>query len=1025
MTTNPSTSPREPAPQGSQDVQNTEVDGSTRQAFEPADYALIERQGFELLQERFLPDTGSNLLLLRHKESGATVVSIHNSDECKWIRLGFTTVPSDSTGVFHKIEHAVLSGSKSMNVSEPFDEMTQSLLLTHVNASTYLTRTDYYAASTDGDAQLDAANIFLDAVLHANLSEDVFKREHGHLVPSEVNGKTVWKFAGVVHDEMLAQYAAPPRWLFNNLKQALFPGSPCAFDSGGNPVQMPKLTYEQFKDSYRSFYDPAAMVVVFSGNDSLSRRLEFLNQKLSGVQGRGTQIELPAPVVFGSPRKVELPYHVAPNSEKALERKYVADVAWKFPKVVDHQERLELDLLATLLSTEEYSPLTIKHRQSGLANVHMHTSFGSFGKQDVFWCNFAEGTRDSAKDTAEFVLSAIADISKRGIDREAIDAVLNSREYQKHDNLSAPVTRGDALTDLALRTVLERTVDFDDVSVFKRLEILREKLAAGERIFEGLIEKYLLNNSDRVDLIHVPDINLIRAWREAQQSWLDAEVKRLGAKGQEAQALDAHRLLEAENNRDSTAALSAFPVSTLIDSYRFDKPDSLLTEQYEGITVTRQPQATDGLAEIYARFDLQGVPPDKMVMAAFLAEIMLRHGKEQAAPGEFQARVGRDSGGIAFGVPVISRPNSAQSVEPDPAVALQFSVRAKPDHYVTSLRLLAEPILAPAYVDRGFVDFLIREAISMREMSLHTPGSVTRRVRGHLNGEMNVAGQLLWQSDSEQELRSLTELGQRVAHDWDNLLAEFRELHAAIFRPANLRMSVTVDEEHYSYVRPHVLEFIDALRRAMPADGIEAQTRSISKNLRGIAFPRPLENNYVGERATLLDSQGDRFMEHGKVEVLCALLDRFLKREVRSKGRAYGASADYDLQTSQITFTSWRDPNIISTFSAFHNAVKFLRTEVTEDYLQRAKVRAMNVYERPKSTFERGFRELRRSLSGITSGDVSKIRGEIMDTTLEDVHALAGILESALARGSARVVYGPGKSIDEAIAQGAELKVSK
>ena len=68
--------------------------------------------GFELIDERNIPELNTYAQFYCHQKTGAELLSLQNDDENKVFGVTFRTPPSDSTGLPHIMEHAVLGGSK-------------------------------------------------------------------------------------------------------------------------------------------------------------------------------------------------------------------------------------------------------------------------------------------------------------------------------------------------------------------------------------------------------------------------------------------------------------------------------------------------------------------------------------------------------------------------------------------------------------------------------------------------------------------------------------------------------------------------------------------------------------------------------------------------------------------------------------------------------------------------------------------------------------------------------------------------
>ena len=77
---------------------------------------------FELIRDEQIAELNSRVRLYRHR-TGAQLLSVSNDDENKVFGVTFRTPVSDSTGVAHILEHAVLCGSRKFPVKEPFVEL--------------------------------------------------------------------------------------------------------------------------------------------------------------------------------------------------------------------------------------------------------------------------------------------------------------------------------------------------------------------------------------------------------------------------------------------------------------------------------------------------------------------------------------------------------------------------------------------------------------------------------------------------------------------------------------------------------------------------------------------------------------------------------------------------------------------------------------------------------------------------------------------------------------------------------------
>ena len=121
----------------------------------------------------------STMIQLIHDKTGARHIHIANQDKENTFGVFFRTVPEDSTGVAHILEHTVLCGSRNFKVRDPFFSMIKRSLSTFMNAFTASDWTMYPFATQNEKDYYNLMNVYLDAAFFPNIDELSFKQE-GH-----------------------------------------------------------------------------------------------------------------------------------------------------------------------------------------------------------------------------------------------------------------------------------------------------------------------------------------------------------------------------------------------------------------------------------------------------------------------------------------------------------------------------------------------------------------------------------------------------------------------------------------------------------------------------------------------------------------------------------------------------------------------------------------------------------------------------------------------------------------------------
>ena len=133
---------------------------------------------------------------LEHSATGARHVHISNDDSENTFGVAFKTVPADSTGVAHILEHTALCGSKKFPVRDPFFSMIKRSLNTFMNAFTSSDWTMYPFSTQNQKDFYNLMEVYLDAAFYPLLDELSFRQE-GHRLEIEEDGSRGDPKAGV------------------------------------------------------------------------------------------------------------------------------------------------------------------------------------------------------------------------------------------------------------------------------------------------------------------------------------------------------------------------------------------------------------------------------------------------------------------------------------------------------------------------------------------------------------------------------------------------------------------------------------------------------------------------------------------------------------------------------------------------------------------------------------------------------------------------------------------------------------
>ena len=128
--------------------------------------------GFTVTRIRESEELHGRLVEMTFDQTGTELVWVDNGLENKLFSIAFKTLPEDSTGVFHILEHSVLCGSAKYPVREPFVELLKSSMNTFLNAMTFADKTMYPVSSRNLRDFLNLTEVYLDAVFAPAILEN-------------------------------------------------------------------------------------------------------------------------------------------------------------------------------------------------------------------------------------------------------------------------------------------------------------------------------------------------------------------------------------------------------------------------------------------------------------------------------------------------------------------------------------------------------------------------------------------------------------------------------------------------------------------------------------------------------------------------------------------------------------------------------------------------------------------------------------------------------------------------------------
>jgi len=920
---------------------------------------------------------------LTHDRTGARHIHIECPDDNNAFAVFFPTASRDSTGVAHILEHVVLAGSKRYPVRDPFFSMTRRSLATFMNALTGPDWTMYLFSTRNAKDYMNLLDVYLDATFYPQLNEDSFKQEGIRFEFEQAEDPTSGlRYKGVVFNEMKGALATPGAAIDRAIGRTLFQNLPYEHVSGGDPRDIPNLTWEHLKQFHAQHYHPSNAYFYTYGNLPLERTLEVIEKgALSRFQRNEVDQAIPDVQRLQAPTATVEPYP-APKDEDN-ERKAQALTAWVTVPSADSFRTLAMKVLAEVLLANAGSPLRKALIDSGLGSALADGSgFHDDFKETVFGAGLKGIKQDDAQKVQQVVLQTLQKLADGGVDQDQVDAAISHLEFEKRE-------RSNAGFPYALRVLFAslaayhhggdplRSLDFD-----ADLEHL-EKARTEGRFFENLIQAELIDNAHRALVTVVPDTELEERQRRTELDRLAAVESQLKEKDKTDIVEQARRL---KADQEAKQDLSALPTLELTDiPMRFeDVPSRDSTTR--GARIEFYPQPTNGITYLDLRADFAHLTQEQKDLLPLFSRALTGSGAAGLDYVETAARIASATGGIGAAAQVQSLARSEDYLQ-----SFVLSGRAL-DRSATEFVELLTDLVARLEIEPKRLKEIVAEIATRLESSLAGLGFSFALLRA--NSKLSSEGATNDRLQGIGMLHTMRRLAKLDESQLQQVIATLDETRIQLFRSDRLRIIVTCEESMIDPLR----DLLEKLVAELPDVG-EAQARNkldpVEHAPEARVAPVPVAFNvrvFKTVRYTHPDS--------APLLVLANYLrDTFLHRELREKGGAYGAYSQAGIAGGTFYFGSYRDPNVTRTYEVFDEALRWVTDgEIEAEALKEAILGACGDVDPLESPDIKGRREATNRSTGFTKEAREEFKRRLLQVTADD---LRRVTRDYLATGAA------------------------
>ena len=936
---------------------------------------------FILKRSRFLATLNLTVEEYEHQRTGAVHFHLASDNPENVFLVALRTVPMDSTGVAHILEHTALCGSRRFPVRDPFFMMIRRSMNTFMNAFTSSDWTAYPFASQNPKDFNNLLEVYLDAVFFSNLDELDFAQE-GHRLefrdPQDPDSALEYK--GVVFNEMKGAMSSPNSYIWQELSANLYPTTTYHYNSGGDPAHIPDLSYEQLRAFYRTHYHPSNAIFMTFGNiPAAEHQASFEALALQEFDKLDVHIAVQDEERFSAPRRVETTFPA--DEEEGSDRTHVV-MGWLLGKSCNLEDLYKAQLLSSVLLDNSASPLLQALETSGLGRSPSPLcGLEDSCREMSFICGLEGCSSDSTDAVEALILDTLRRVADEGVDQEMVEAALHTLELHQREISGDSYPYGLQLILSALSTATHRGDPIELLDIDPVLE--RLAIAIQDRSYiPRLIREYLLDNPHRLTLTVQPDTALA-ARRDAEEAARLASIQASLSPAEKQQIID--RTLALQERQNLKADASILPKVELSDvpadiSWPLGKKTLLKTAAGE-LPVTSYQRGTNGISYQQVILELPQLSVAEAELLPYYSTCLAEVGIGQRAYLDVQARQAAVSGGINAYVSMRSKIRDEQDV----LGYLVVSSKALYRQQAELAQLLSDTVHDCRFDELDRIGELMDQVLSRREQSITSQGHAL--AMGAASAGMSPLAWMGYNSSGLEGIRrlkqlvktlhavdgraqfaaSLTALHERLVSGSKQLLliaeaSETGSLQQAISNVWSGQKPVLAAGDAFSL--PHIRERV-----------AEAWLANTQVNFCAMAFPTVASGHDDAAALTVLGG----FLRNG-----------FLHRTIREQGGAYGGGASQDSGSASFRFYSYRDPRLEETLEDYRRSVDWLLKGGHEyAQLEEAILGVISSLDKPASPAGAAKQAFHNELFGRDRDERAAFRKRVLDVSLEELAVVA------------------------------------
>jgi Zn-dependent M16 (insulinase) family peptidase len=918
---------------------------------------------FNLEDQKFINLLDLNAQIYTESEFNCKHIHLDSKSDEKVFMVAFRTIPEDSTGVAHILEHTALCGSKKYPVRDPFFMMIRRSLNTFMNAFTSSDWTAYpFATQNDKDFN-NLLSVYLDSSFFPNLDELDFLQEGHRLEFSEENNTdSELEIKGVVFNEMKGAMSSISSQLWHGMSRHLYPSSTYMHNSGGNPENILDLTHDYLVNFHKKHYHPSNATFFTFGDVDPIEVQNFINENvLKSFKPENNSINVKNEERIDSPKTIAEFYNPMPDDEK----NHHVVLGWLLGESHDPVELLESYLMANILLDNSASPLRKILENTDLGkSLSPLTGLEADHKELVFAAGLEGVDSNKQQQVEDLIMKCLKDVVNNGVPKDLIESSLHQLEIKQREITGSGMPYGLQIMLGCLPACLHNDDPLKVLDLDSSFDVIKKNLTKKNYI-ENLIKEKIIENNHRINYSLVPDLNFNNRNNKIIKNKIIEKSKTLSSQDKQKIVDLTLNLKKRQEHVDDPEVLPKVTKDDIPQSRTYakhSKTTSSNTDNYFYKT------GTNGITYHSIIFPCDPLTKEEFSIASLFSSTLTDVGIGDKNYEEVQKIQSAITGGISANFTLLPNENKTEH-----SLALKVTSKSLEKNESKMQSLMIDMAVNAEFSDKNRIKDMLTFIASDNDKSVIQ--------NGHILAMSNAAAQInniASTNDIASGINYITNTG-KLSRDINNSksLSKYLNLLNSIKSKINSQPIYTFTASSLDMDKTQLdFKFNSENDLFMPQNYFDIQSESIG-------WITGAQVCYCAEAFPTVDS----FHEDAPaLSVLGAVLrNGYLHSAIREKGGAYGAGAMQDSNNKIFKFFSYRDPKCTETFNEFMKSREWSLKGISQDQLDEGILGVISSIDKPLSPYGEAMSDFANNLDKKDISQRLKFRSMVKECSLDDL----------------------------------------